>query len=333
MNDNYVVFLKKTLKYFAYFRYAPTSKEIRQFFPKRISNKALCGLLQQALSVKHLIERCGRYQLFRFEKYCVESESRVSVTLQKERHITWYLKILSYIRPITLIGYSGSMALYNAKKEDDIDLFIITSCNRLWTGRFIALFLAQCLGVRRKRGEQNVQNKVCLNLFFDEKKLEVPDVKKNIYIAHEILQMRPVHIRHTVCDHNAKLITRNSKLKRKTQNHEKSNIYVRFLCENRWAYKFFPNGNTQNAKSVAQHARIKYSTKRINDFYAFCVIRNALRAVYYILHMSADLIEYILKHMQLYLIKRHKTTEIITDTQLWFFPHDFEHVVKKANIL
>ncbi len=33
--------------------------------------------------------------------------------------------------------------------------------------------------------------------------------------------------------------------------------------------------------------------------------------------------EKILKGLQLYFINRHKTSEIILDTQLWFHPDDF----------
>jgi hypothetical protein len=38
-----------------------------------------------------------------------------------------YLKILSFFPQIKLIGLSGSLAMMNADKDDDIDLFIITA--------------------------------------------------------------------------------------------------------------------------------------------------------------------------------------------------------------
>ena len=39
-------------------------------------------------------------------------------------------------------------------------------------------------------------------------------------------------------------------------------------------------------------------------------------------------IESIFKKVQLSLINRHRTTEIITSTQLWFHPDDFEKKIK-----
>ena len=41
--------------------------------------------------------------------------------------------------------------MMNADEHDDIDLFIIASKNRLFTGRLIALILAQAIGLRKIR--------------------------------------------------------------------------------------------------------------------------------------------------------------------------------------
>jgi len=43
-----------------------------------------------------------------------------------------------------------------------------------------------------------------------------------------------------------------------------------------------------------------------------------------IFNLLAEGIETLIKNLQLMLINRHKTSEIITDTQLWFFPDDYE---------
>jgi hypothetical protein len=44
--------------------------------------------------------------------------------------------------------------------------------------------------------------------------------------------------------------------------------------------------------------------------------------------MLGDVVEYILKKFQLFLINRHRTKEIITKSQLWFHPDDFEKKIK-----
>jgi hypothetical protein len=43
--------------------------------------------------------------------------------------------------------------------------------------------------------------------------------------------------------------------------------------------------------------------------------------------------ELVLKTLQLSYINRHRTTEIITDTQLWFFPRDFEKKLRKEKVI
>jgi len=184
---------------------------------------------------------------------------------------------------IKLIGLSGSMAMMNAGYDDDIDLFIITAKNRLFSGRFIALLLGQVLGIRRKRQSTarkslrvGFKDKVCLNLFFDENDLTVPEHKKNLYIAHEILQMKP-------------LINKNQ-------------TYERFLEANKWIYDLFPNAKITNKLQIA----------------------NRSRSLLGIWNFVGDVVEWLLKQAQLILINHHRTTEIITNTQLWFFPDDFE---------
>ena len=44
---------------------------------------------------------------------------------------------------------------------------------------------------------------------------------------------------------------------------------------------------------------------------------------------ASDFIELISKKLQLSIINRHKTNEIITNKQLWFFPEDFENKLPK----
>ena len=192
--------------------------------------------------------------------------------------------------------------MMNAGPEDDIDLFIITARKKLFTGRFIALVLAQLLGLRRKREQDviasdrrergnlkkeiasssltprndKVADKVCLNLFFDEKNLKVPRFKQTLFVGHEVLQMKPI-------------INKNC-------------TYERFLEANKWVFGLFPNSVPPVISSGARNL----------------AKRNKL----------GDWLENLLKNLQLKLINQHKTTEIVTNTQLWFHPIDFEKKIK-----
>ncbi len=288
--------LASIIKYFAVFDYFPSFKDIYTFFPEKISKKKLRIIFK---AKKYTV---GEYGIGR-------KISNIKYQISKRKLDNWrykiYIKLLSFPPQIKLVGLSGSISMMNAKEDDDIDLFIITGENRLFTGRLIALVLAQILGLRRGRDSatnkkaryqkffdgkpqtaKNLvsslsKNKVCLNLFFDESNLKVPKFKQTEFVGHEVLQMKPIIV--------------------------KNNIYDRFLEANGWVFKLFPNSKERisNFKFLISNQFQISNFKNLNDW-----------------------IEHRLKNFQLKLINRHRTTEIITSTQLWFHPDDFE---KKIN--
>jgi len=119
--------------------------------------------------------------------------------------------ILSHIPTIQLVGVTGGLAMNNAKKDDDIDLFIITQRGYLWTTRLLTTILL--FGMRRKRNHIRVKNKICLNMFMMEDALVLQE--QDLFTAHEVLQMEPVF--------------------------DRGHIYKRFLQANKWVKSYLPN--------------------------------------------------------------------------------------------
>mgnify|MGYP005850794827 FL=1 len=303
----------KVLKYFSFFSYYPTFEEIYTFYPKAITRKQLKIQLLTLVRKKRIYyeKKSQRYTLGGYSIRDLKSQIlnvKTKFVISQKKISSWrfrlYIKLLSLFSQIKLIGLSGSIAMMNAKEEDDIDLFIITSQNRLFTGRFIAIILAKILGIHR--GYQDIQlikklknqkdkkldelihfkNKVCLNLFFDQKNLKIPSKKHSLYVAHEVLQMKPLV--------------------------NKDNIYERFLKTNRWIFSFFPN-----ARRIS-HFKSTFSNQSPSlNFKNGKLRKNFL-----------DWLENQLKKFQLRLIKKHQTTEIISDQQLWFHSDDFEKKIK-----
>lgn len=132
--------------------------------------------------------------------------------LLKAKLITWFLKIIPWIK---LIGISGGVAVENAQKKDDIDLFIVTSKNRLWTVRLLVLGFFSMIGQRRKAGQngRKIAGKLCLNMLLEEDRLG--QTKKDIYLAHEVLQMKVLW--------------------------QRDGMYFKYLMDNEWVFKFLPN--------------------------------------------------------------------------------------------
>lgn len=271
----------KVLNYFAFFDYSPAFEEVHAYLASKMSKKSLEEVLKSLVKRKRLLEKDKRYTLGEYKKSARQARKE-RISQAKIRRINPFLRLISLFPQIKLVGLSGSVAMLNAGRQDDIDLFVITAKNRLWTGRFICLVLSSLFG-RRKFQDTHTSDKICLNMFFDEAKLAIPQAKRTLYVGHEVLQMKPVV--------------------------EREEVYRRFLEANDWVFKFFPNAprsvrNFLTPLEPFANAQVQSRKKLVPSL--------------------GEKVEQILKKLQLYIINRHKTTEIITNTQLWFFPDDFE---------
>ena len=195
------------------------------------------------------------------EKY---SDEKMIIT---ERVSQW----LGKIPTVWAVCVTGSLAMKNCDENDDIDLMIITEPGRLWTTRLLCILLTEILGVRRRKGDKEVKNKICLNIFLDGGDLLIKN--QNLFTAHEVCQAKCLY--------------------------EKNGAYESFFEENRWVRDFlpkFPPSSLDFTRDYGEASKIQ-------------------------------IIEKLLKHIQLYFMKSHVTTEKITETQLFFHPESIEKEV------
>lgn len=87
---------------------------------------------------------------------------------KKTKKIIKWFQLVSYIK---MVAVSGSLAMYNAKKESDIDLLIVAKNKRIWTARFMATLFFQIIGERRY-GKKTV-GRFCLNHYITDKSLKI----------------------------------------------------------------------------------------------------------------------------------------------------------------
>jgi hypothetical protein len=147
---------------------------------------------------------------------------------------------ISYIPAIKLIGISGSLAIGNAKKEDDIDFFIIIQKNTIWISRIWILAILEAMNLRRKRTQRKAPDKICCNLLIEEDNLTWDAKKQNIYIAHEIIQMKPLF--------------------------ERQEMYKKFLKANQWVNRYFPNFQYNKQPSLPIRQPKEYYILKIIHF-------------------------------------------------------------------
>lgn len=206
----------KTLIYGDIFDYPLKAWEIHKWL---IGKKASLQQVEKGLrnlnnesSIKH---QAGYYFLPRRIQLVTKRKLKQKQSdkyLKQARVVARIFKIIPWVK---LVGVSGSLAMQNAGKLDDIDLFVITDKNRLFLSRILMLGILNLLGKRRKprQTKRQTSGKICINLLLEEDSLA--QTNKDIYLAHEILQMRPLW--------------------------QKDGIYSKYLADNEWAFKFLPN--------------------------------------------------------------------------------------------
>lgn len=288
------------IRYFSLFSYPPTFEDIHMFLPRAATRDRLQLKLNDLVKKRKIIAKelhinqfftfnsqflTRTYTLPQYSIFFKNIHKKILLSQSKLSKIHLYIRVLSFVPQVKLVGVSGSIAMMNAQKNDDIDLFIISSIGKMWTARFIATCLALGMGLKRKRGVTYARDKVCLNLFFDVTDLTIPKNKRSEYTAHEVLQVKPII--------------------------NKSFVYEKFIWDNQWVVRFFPN----------QKERI--------ETYAGCVKKNYPFKESALTHRSKlivmDVIEKVLRKVQLHFIHKHTTTETINETQLWFHPDDFQN--------
>lgn len=209
----------KTLIYADIFDYPLTTYEIHKWLiGKKTTLRQIEKALQRLSQASRIRYQKGYYFLPRGQQLIAKRQRRHRQSVsyfRKAKLLTAILKVIPWIK---LVGISGGLAMDNAQKKDDIDLIIVTSKNRLWTARLLALGLLSLTGQRRKVGQsgKKIAGKLCLNILLEEDRLD--QKKRDIYLAHEVLQMRVLW--------------------------QRDGIYAEYLSDNAWVFKFLPNWTT-----------------------------------------------------------------------------------------
>lgn len=203
----------KTLSYADVFDYPLTLTELHKFL---IGTKASINDLAKALTEIKEVTQDGQFFFLKKRPKIVQIRQKrfgwSQNKLKIAQKVVKYLKLIPFIK---MVAVTGNLAMNNAEQKDDIDLLIVTSQNRLWLTRLLTVFLMELVANRRRPKDQEVEDKICLNMFLAENYLQVPKKEQNLFSAHEVFQ--------------AKLLW------------ERERAYQKFLKANQWAQKYLPN--------------------------------------------------------------------------------------------
>ena len=151
-------------------------------------------------------------------------------------------RISKKFKDVLFIGITGSTAADYPKKNDDIDIMIITKNNKLWVTRFrIKIFIILNKIPHRKFGKKENKDDFCFNLWLDEKSIGLKKEKQNLKNAIDILLIKPLF--------------------------NKNNIYEKFLLSNTWVKRYTATGYNEKTKKITNVV-----LKEIRDIYLWKLI-------------------------------------------------------------
>lgn len=249
MQEQIKLIIIDTLSYFDVFNYPLTLDQIYLFLHYNLTSRKL---INECIEEIPIVEKKYGYYFFSGRQSCaVKRKISESENKRKTLLAANYSRFLGMVPGVKLVALTGSVAMLNASADDDIDMFIITRKNMLWTTRLLVTFITKILGIKRDYKSRKNKDKLCLNMFLDEKEMELSE--KNLYTAHEIVQMKILYDEHKV--------------------------FESFMNKNLWIMEFFPK------LFVA-----KRTSRRIKKWFEFMFFsENLLRVV----NFSAFIIQYI----------------------------------------
>jgi len=239
--------VRQTRKYAAYFRSHLDDEGLHHWLiSEEIISKKRLARFPQKLSKRQFHD--------------IQIHQKISkLKIEKAKHIA---RFLSFFPTILLIAITGSLAVDNAREDDDLDFFIITSANTLWLTRLIVIPLIGIFFKRRKpfafrHSPFAIRDSVCLNLWLDESALAVPKNKRSLYTAHEVLQAKPIF--------------------------DRGDTYAKFILANHWTSRYLANAHTAISHQFTANSNSKKNKLLLST--ANCIL-SALNFVCYKIQYS-----------------------------------------------
>lgn len=217
----------KTLLYSDIFSVPLSAEEIYKFLitTSHTDTKISIENIKNCLKKNSFVKVKNNY--YGLKTFSVEEKKELyKVSLKKITIAKTVGRLLIHIPTIQFIGVSGAVSAFSAKKNDDIDLFIICSPETVWITRLMTLFVIQLLGKRRTYKSFLVKDMFCVNMILDSNILRMEKKRQEIYTAHEILQLYPLI--------------------------QKDSMYKRFIQKNKWTRYFLANAYKDAINTVVE---------------------------------------------------------------------------------
>jgi hypothetical protein len=208
------------------FKHPMTEREVWRWIPTDtpISKQAFAAAIRKLVRQKKVCTITPFVVLPQHKKYLGVHASRLMVSQKKWILANRIAKILRVVPTIVYIGVTGSLSVNNACEDDDIDLCVVAAKDTVWITRLLTTLIVEVCSRRRHPNATKVKDTICLNMFLSENALAMDAGHRDIYIAHELLQMVPLW--------------------------ERRNIMKKLLRVNAWVRQYYLHAYEERKKSV-----------------------------------------------------------------------------------
>jgi len=204
-----------TITYFDIFRYPLTALEIYRWFLSMDNEKVSLKEIKENIDTEKIEFQDGFYFLKGKSHLVNQRRQRYVIAEKKYQKALRVINILKTFPYIKMIGIANSLAYSNSDVSSDIDLFIITTKDKIWQARFLVSTYLKVLGLRPKIGD--TKDKICTAFYITEDNLNLEKYKseeRDYHFAMWLSQIVPVYDK---------------------------GIAEQFFAENSWIKKFMPN--------------------------------------------------------------------------------------------
>lgn len=227
MGNNLEQAILSTLTYFDIFNYPLTATEIWKWLycpeNKIDGDNSKYGFseirekLEKGEILKSLIDSRQGFYFLKDKSNLVElRQARYNLAEKKFQKAISVAKFIERMPGVRMIAVCNSLARSNASEESDIDFFVVTDKNKIWTARFFAAGFIKIFGLRPNK--KSAKDKICLSFFVDESNLDLEKISvdaPDIYLVYWIGQLIPIY--------------------------DSGGVYKKFLKENEWIKRYLPN--------------------------------------------------------------------------------------------
>jgi hypothetical protein len=214
--------------------------------------------LLESEELRKYVENYNGFYFLKGRKELVEKRIKknkiASLKLKRLRRIVWFLRFIPFVR---MIAVTGRLAMKNAEKNSDWDLFVALKKGRIWTGRTLITAFVHLIGKRRYGNK--IKDRICLNYFITDESLKIN------------IEERPLEVNlFSASEYSFIIVLFGFK------------VFRKFQIRNQWIREFKPNfeiSEVRNMKMISDNHFSKVLRNSGERLLGFDFIENFLRKI------------------------------------------------------